>query len=79
MSYTTVGGFGVIFAYFITPQFRGLNRLSVFIAFISILFLWELIRDLNLLRAVPNHFKKFIELSIGVFLVAVVLVEIRCQ
>ena len=32
----TVGGLGAMFAFFVSPQIRGYNRISVFIAFISI-------------------------------------------
>jgi phosphoglycerol transferase len=34
--YATVGGFGVLVAWFVTPQIRGLNRVSIAIAFVSI-------------------------------------------
>ena len=33
--FSTVGGFGVVFAYVITPQIRALNRISMFIAAMS--------------------------------------------
>lgn len=33
--FTTVGGFAVIFAYFVTPDIRAYNRISIFIATIS--------------------------------------------
>lgn len=32
----TVGGFGAVFSFVIRPQLRGLNRISVYIAFFSI-------------------------------------------
>ena len=35
--FTTVGGLGVVFALLVTPQFRGLNRVSIFIGFFSLL------------------------------------------
>lgn len=35
--FTAVGGAGVLFALFVTPQFRGMNRASVYIAFMAIL------------------------------------------
>lgn len=40
--FSTVAGFGVLFAMLVTPQFRGLTRISIFIGFISLLglFLW---------------------------------------
>ena len=34
--YGTVGGFGVLFALFISPQVRALNRISVYIGFLSL-------------------------------------------
>jgi phosphoglycerol transferase len=36
--FATVGGGGLLFAFFITPQFRALNRISTFIGFMSILY-----------------------------------------
>lgn len=33
--YATIGGFGVIFSYLVTPEMRGLNRISVFIGFFA--------------------------------------------
>lgn len=41
-SFAVIGGFGVLFAILVTPQLRGTNRASIYIAFISILalFLW---------------------------------------
>ena len=35
--YATIGGFGAIFALLISPQLRGLNRISPFLAFLGIL------------------------------------------
>lgn len=35
--FTTIGGFSSLFAFFITPMLRSYNRISVYIAFISIL------------------------------------------
>lgn len=34
--FATIGGFGSLFAYVVTPQFRSINRLSIFIAFFSL-------------------------------------------
>lgn len=34
--YATIGGFGVIFSLLVTPEIRGLNRISVFIAFFAL-------------------------------------------
>lgn len=34
--YATVGGFGTAFALLVSPQLRGLNRISIFIAFFSL-------------------------------------------
>ena len=42
--FTTVGGFGVLFAMLVTPQFRGLNRASIFIAFFALLGLFLLVK-----------------------------------
>ena len=38
--YATVGGFGAAFAWLVTAQIRGLNRISIFIAFISLVALF---------------------------------------
>lgn len=73
--FTTVGGFGVIFAYLIAPEFRGLNRVSVFIAFISILFLWMIIRDLNLLRRFSTGTKWMVEISLATFVVSFAVLD----
>ena len=35
--FATIGGFGSLFAWLVTPEIRGLNRISVFIAFFAIL------------------------------------------
>ncbi|WIH89665.1 hypothetical protein NEI02_08110 [Brachyspira pilosicoli] len=35
--FTTIGGFSSLFAFFITPMLRSYNRISVYIAFVSIL------------------------------------------
>jgi phosphoglycerol transferase len=35
--FATVGGLGVLFSLFITSEFRGLNRISIFIAFFSLI------------------------------------------
>ncbi|MEO5561405.1 MAG: hypothetical protein ABIO49_15705 [Dokdonella sp.] len=35
--YANIGGFGALFARFVTPDIRGLNRISVYIGFFSIL------------------------------------------
>ncbi len=35
--FSTIGGFGVLFSLLITPQIRGYNRISVYIAYFSIL------------------------------------------
>lgn len=43
--FTTVGGFGVLFAMLVTPQFRGMDRASIFIAFFALLGLFQLVRD----------------------------------
>ncbi len=34
--YSTVGGFGVLFAWLVSPQLHSLNRISVFLAFLSL-------------------------------------------
>ncbi|MBU3625047.1 hypothetical protein ICN48_02170 [Polynucleobacter sp. JS-Safj-400b-B2] len=60
----TVGGLGGIFAFFITPEFRGLNRISIFIAFFSLLAL-AIILD-KILNAINSQYKKvyFLALSL---------------
>ncbi len=44
--WATVGGFGSLFAYTLFPQFRGINRISVFIAFFALFFLVLLLETL---------------------------------
>tara|TARA_B110001454_G_scaffold219057_1_gene249618 strand:- start:56487 stop:58613 length:2127 start_codon:yes stop_codon:yes gene_type:complete len=41
--FATVGGAGVLFSMFVTPQFRGMNRISTFIAFYSIVYFCVLV------------------------------------
>jgi phosphoglycerol transferase len=43
--YGTVGGFSVLFALLVTPEFRTPNRLSIYIAFISVLGLFLYVRS----------------------------------
>lgn len=45
--FATVGGLGTLFSYFATPQFRCLNRLSIFIAFMSIVTFFILLEILK--------------------------------
>jgi hypothetical protein len=47
----TIGGFGSIFSYLVSPQIRGFNRISIFIAFFSI---FMVVLLLDILR---NRFK----------------------
>jgi phosphoglycerol transferase len=49
----TIGGFGSLFAFLIQPQFRGYNRISVFIAFLG-LFAIGLLVDRFLRRRLDN-------------------------
>ncbi len=49
----TMGGLGTLFNYAITPQIRSYNRISVFIAFFSLLALMSLLEGLN---NKPNKF-----------------------
>ena len=69
--FSTIGGFGVLFALLVTPQFRGVNRISIFIAFFS------LVAFCILLQKFVNSFsiqKKLISplyFCIGLFLVTV--------
>lgn len=56
-SFAVVGGLGVIFAFVITPQLRGTNRASIYIAFISILALFLFLKSRSLF--LPKIFKNF--------------------
>lgn len=51
--YATIGGFGALFALFVTPDLRALNRISVMIAFLSIASLLLLIRRVAPARLLP--------------------------
>lgn len=69
--FSTVGGAGVLFAMLVTPQFRGLNRLSIFIAFISLLGLLIFIElgtaKISVLRKSRNYFLAPLALVMVVF------------
>jgi phosphoglycerol transferase len=71
----TMGGFGAIFAFVVSPQIRGYNRISAFIGFYSIAaFVWALDRGLRS----RFHRPRLVGLVIipGLLLVAGVLDEI---
>ncbi|MEO6967154.1 MAG: hypothetical protein ABI132_01675 [Rhodanobacteraceae bacterium] len=44
--FATIGGFGALFARFVTPDMRGLNRISVFIAFFGLFAFIAVIQNL---------------------------------
>ncbi len=69
----TVGGLGGIFAFFITPEFRGLNRISIFIAFFS-LFALAIILD-KTLNAINSQYKKVYFLALSLFISAFALFD----
>jgi phosphoglycerol transferase len=56
----TIGGFGSLFAFLIQPQFRGYNRISVYIAFLS-LFAIGLLID----RIARNHVRSTPAKAVG--------------
>ncbi|KFN39816.1 MAG: hypothetical protein JU82_05685, partial [Sulfuricurvum sp. MLSB] len=62
---STVGGFGVVFAYLVTPQIRAYNRISVFIAALAFMALAIVIN-----RAVRNRVHKRIYENLLFFLLA---------
>ncbi|WP_294892169.1 hypothetical protein, partial [Sulfuricurvum sp. MLSB] len=62
---STVGGFGVVFAYLVTPQIRAYNRISVFIATLAFMALAIVIN-----RVVRNHVHKRVYENILFFLLA---------
>ena len=64
--YATVGGFGVLFSYFVFPEIRSVNRISVFIGLASIGFLFFIIQALLL------HFSKMIIMILGIGLLTLI-------
>lgn len=63
----TVGGFGTIFAYWVSPQIRCYNRISIFIAFFCIVAI-VLLLDLLLRRYSPDKTKKWVILGCLAFI-----------
>ncbi|MBE1445671.1 hypothetical protein [Paenibacillus sp. OAS669] len=69
----TIGGFGAIFAYLVSPQIRAYNRLSIFIAFFSIIvlvyflnYVTQQIRKRNI-KEIYVYFMCALVLIIGLF------------
>ena len=56
----TIGGLGSIFALLITPSFRGWNRISVFIAYGSLIILFLSIQIISLKKLSKEIIKKYI-------------------
>jgi hypothetical protein len=71
----TVGGFGTVFAYLISPQIRAYNRVSIFIAFFCIVAV-ILVIDHLLQKYSSNKPKRWIVLG---FIAAVLLIGIYDQ
>jgi len=61
----TIGGFSLLFAYIITPQLRAFNRISIFIAFFSILTFSIILNYFD--EKVNKKYKKIFNYSIIVF------------
>lgn len=64
---STVGGFGVVFAYFVTPQIRAYNRISVFIAALAFMTLAIVINKIINKSHHKNILFFLLSLGIGVF------------
>jgi phosphoglycerol transferase len=73
--YGIVGGFGTMFALLVTPLIRGTNRISIFIAFFSLLAVALFIDAINK-KYVKNKRDKFI---FNIFLIGVLLLGILDQ
>jgi len=68
--YATIGGFGSLFAFLVTPQLRGLNRISPFIAFLAIL------AALALVGSVVSRWRaRWIRAAIALLLIGVCLFD----
>ena len=69
--FTTIGGFGILFALLVTPQFRGLNRISIFVAFFSLvafgIFLQQTINYLSRKKKLLSFMYPLIGLFLVVF------------
>lgn len=69
--YSTVGGLGVIFAFVVMPEFRALNRISIFIAYFSLLGLFIFLQS-NLDRvSLSKNKHKAIVCLLSIFLIAI--------
>lgn len=68
---STVGGFGVVFAYLVTPQIRAYNRISVFIAALAFIVIAivinKIIRNNIHKKMYQNILFFFLTLAIGIF------------
>lgn len=65
--YCTIGGFGTIFNYLITPQIRALNRVSIVISALSILALALVVQHLLIKRKILLYPFMLLTLIIGIY------------
>lgn len=69
----TVGGFGTIVAYLITPEIRGYNRISIFIAFFAIFTVIILLEEFSRKFIKTNTSRQLFSVFIGLILIIGVL------
>jgi hypothetical protein len=69
----TIGGFGVLFAIFISPQIRAYNRISVFIAFFSLVAVTQIVEVLY--KTLKRRGPKFYFACIGALIVVVGILD----
>jgi len=73
--YGTTGGISVLFAMIVTPQFRGVTRISIYISFISLLSLFIWIRDINLLKKMRLFTAFFASIFVALFIISFVMYD----
>jgi phosphoglycerol transferase len=65
--FATLGGFGSLFAQFVTPEIRALNRISVYIAFFGIASFFLLVRRILHARPLALAIVAMVAIPVGAF------------
>jgi phosphoglycerol transferase len=67
--FATVGGLGAVFAFFVIPEFRGLNRISIFISFFSLLAVAILLQHYLSHFFCKNRYKNYVFFGVSFLLI----------
>lgn len=73
--FATVAGIGLLFALAVMPEFRGLNRISIFIGFFSLLGVMILIQAWLDNRSLGNRLAKLVPASLAILLILVAIYD----